>query len=147
MLEPKQRGTPVESATLDGAPHVDDLGLPGFFEDDEGWTDEHEEGQRKPWWRRRVALVAAGLLIIIIAGAVLAVLHGRTPATTYTFAPVSTGNLIVSISATGPLQSGVYDVNFSGSGTISEIDVKIGQQVKLVFKPTDGAPLPFFTAA
>ncbi|XSC46360.1 Zn-ribbon domain-containing OB-fold protein [Bradyrhizobium sp. RDT10] len=25
--------------------------------------------------------------------------------------------------------------------------LKIGQKVKLVFKPTDGAPLPFFTAA
>ncbi len=25
--------------------------------------------------------------------------------------------------------------------------LKIGQKVKLVWKPTDGAPLPFFTAA
>ena len=25
--------------------------------------------------------------------------------------------------------------------------LKIGQKVKVVFKPTDGAPLPFFTAA
>jgi uncharacterized OB-fold protein len=29
-----------------------------------------------------------------------------------------------------------------------EIDkIKIGQKVKVVFKPTDGAPLPFFTPA
>lgn len=131
MLEPQQHGAPAETATVNRHPHTDELGLPGFFEDDEGWTDEHdEENKRVPWWRRKVALVAAGLLIILMAGVVLAVLRSRGPSITYTFGTVTTGNLVESISATGPLQSGIYNVNFSGSGTISEIDVKVGQQVR-----------------
>ncbi|HLZ22274.1 MAG TPA: efflux RND transporter periplasmic adaptor subunit [Ktedonobacterales bacterium] len=131
MLEPQQRGAPTETATRNGHPQADELGLPGFFEDDEGWTDEHDAGgKRAPWWRRKPALIAAGLLLIVLVGGVLAALRGRRQPVTYTFGSVTTGNLTVSISATGPLQSGIYDVNFSGSGKISEIDVKVGQQVK-----------------
>ena len=35
----------------------------------------------------------------------------------------------MSISATGPLQSSIYNVVFSGTGKIAEIDVKVGQTV------------------
>ena len=64
MLEPQQRGAPVDSATLNGHPQTDELGLPGFFEDDEGWTDEHDgENTRKPWWRRTPEGRSSGRLI------------------------------------------------------------------------------------
>ena len=40
----------------------------------------------------------------------------------------------------GPsLQTNIVDCDLAS--------LKIGQKVKVVFKPTDGAPLPFFTAA
>ncbi|HEX6799530.1 MAG TPA: HlyD family efflux transporter periplasmic adaptor subunit, partial [Ktedonobacterales bacterium] len=60
----------------------------------------------------------------------VAIARMRSPRVTYSTASVRSGNLITTVSATGPLQSGLYDVNFSGSGIISEIDVSVGQHVK-----------------
>ena len=131
MLEPQQRGAPAEAATASGHAQTDDLGLPGFFDDDDGWSEADEVlKKRAPWWRRPPALIAGGLLVIVLAGVAVAVLRSRPQPATYTFGTVRTGNLVVSITATGPLQSAVYDVNFSGSGKIAEIDVAVGQQVK-----------------
>jgi len=48
----------------------------------------------------------------------------------YQTATVTQGNFSLTISATGPLQGGIYNINFSGSGIISELDVKVGQTVK-----------------
>lgn len=111
---------------------ADTLDLPGFFEDDEDSDDTGEElAPRQPWYRQRrwIATVAAVVIVALLV-ATFAVLRSQPKPITYTTAQVAQGNLITTVSATGPLQSATYDVNFSGSGTISEIDVQVGQQVK-----------------
>jgi HlyD family secretion protein len=110
---------------------IDALDLPGFFDDFDLDETEAPVKPKVPWWRRPIALIAAGVLVVLIAGLAVGVAHARrgTPIT-YTSGQVSTGDLIITASATGPLQSATYDVNFSGSGTIKEIDVSVGQQVK-----------------
>jgi uncharacterized OB-fold protein len=55
-------------------------------------------------------------------------------------------------SATGPYAVGYVTLDEGPSLLTNFVDcdlasLKIGQRVKLVFKPTDGAPLPFFTPA
>jgi multidrug efflux pump subunit AcrA (membrane-fusion protein) len=42
---------------------------------------------------------------------------------------VRQGTLTTTVSATGPLQAATFNVNFSGSGTLTEVDVMVGQQV------------------
>ena len=53
-------------------------------------------------------------------------------------------------SATGPYAIGCVTLKEGPSLLTNFVDcdmdkLKIGQKVKVVFKPTDGAPLPFFT--
>jgi HlyD family secretion protein len=82
------------------------------------------------WWQRRwVALTAGILLFALLAGAVYAVIRLRTSQTAYTTYTVATGDLALTVHATGALQTATYAVNFTGSGTIATIDVKVGQQV------------------
>jgi hypothetical protein len=55
-------------------------------------------------------------------------------------------------SATGPYAIGYVTLKEGPSLQTNFVDcdlekLKIGQKVKVVFKPTDGAPLPFFTPA
>jgi uncharacterized OB-fold protein len=55
-------------------------------------------------------------------------------------------------SATGPYAIAYVTLKEGPSMQTNIVDcdidtLKIGQKVKLVFKPTDGAPLPFFTPA
>lgn len=55
-------------------------------------------------------------------------------------------------SPTGPYAIGYVTLNEGPSVQTNFVDcdlekLKIGQKVKVVFKPTDGAPLPFFTVA
>ncbi len=113
-------------------PAADTLDLPGFFEDDDDYEDEGEHlAPRQPWWRQRrwIATIAAVVLVALLVGT-FAVVRSQPKPITYSTQQVAQGNLITTVSATGPLQSATYDVNFSGSGTIAEIDVQVGQQVK-----------------
>jgi multidrug efflux pump subunit AcrA (membrane-fusion protein) len=81
---------------------------------------------------------ARGWLIALIIILILALAGGgfyywqqsqKVPVT-YTTAAVTVGNLSTTISATGPISAhAVYSLNFSNTGQISEIDVKIGQHV------------------
>ena len=55
-------------------------------------------------------------------------------------------------SATGPYAIAYVTLKEGPSLQTNIVDcdpekLKIGQKVKVVFKPTDGAPLPFFTPA
>ncbi len=55
-------------------------------------------------------------------------------------------------SPTGPYAIGYVTLKEGPSLQTNIVDcdlekLKIGQKVKVVFKPTDGAPLPFFTVA
>jgi HlyD family secretion protein len=117
MLEPGRR---TEGDLLD---------LPNFH-DDEEFEDEISESER-PWWRRPKGIaVIAGVLIIALLVGSFAVVHSRPKPITFQYATLTTGGLVTTVSATGPVAGALYAVNFSGSGTISEIDVKLGQQVK-----------------
>ena len=66
-------------------------------------------------------------------------------ATIYTFS-------LMRKSATGPYAIAFVTLKEGPSLQTNIVDcdmdtLKIGQKVKVVFKPTDGAPLPFFTPA
>lgn len=111
---------------------ADTLDLPGFFEDDDEFEDDGEElAPRMPWWRQRrwIATIAAVVIVALLV-ATFAVIRSQPKPITYTTQQVAQGNMITTVSATGPLQSATYSVNFQGSGTIAEIDVQVGQQVK-----------------
>lgn len=77
--------------------------------------------------RRRLLLTAVLLLVVLLAGATFALVQHFTPQAVY--ARVTQGNLTISVPGAGALQSAVYDTNFSGSGTVSEIDVSVGDTV------------------
>jgi multidrug efflux pump subunit AcrA (membrane-fusion protein) len=118
MLEPRQ------------GPTYDALDLPGLETGDETLADLGPELKAVPWWRRRwVVITSAALLVVILLGVVLVVLRSLRPRVVYLDQPAAVGNLTLTISATGPVQGAVYNVDFSGSGKIAEIDVKLGQQV------------------
>jgi HlyD family secretion protein len=82
-------------------------------------------------WRRRGGIIAIILVVLLILASVLAFLliRGRTRNITYQFQKVTQGDFSLSVSATGPLQSSVYNLVFTGTGKIAEIDVTLGQTV------------------
>jgi HlyD family secretion protein len=84
-----------------------------------------------PWWRRRRVIIGAVVvLLIIVLSVVLLSSLNRRSGVTYNYQQATTGNLSVTVSATGPLQSATYNLVFTGTGgKISEIDVKVGQSV------------------
>lgn len=86
----------------------------------------------RPWWRRRGPIITIGvvLLLLLVGGIILSVLRGMHQAVTYDYQKVYQSDFSLTVSATGPLQSGTYNVVFSGSGKLSEVDVKVGQTVK-----------------
>jgi len=110
------------------------LTLPGL--EDEDTIDEVDTIKvaalppRTPWWRRRgtifapISLVIAILLIIFLPGILSAMVLLQ-----FQTVPVTEGNLSRTVTATGPLQGVTYDINFTGSGKIAEIDVVVGQHV------------------
>jgi HlyD family secretion protein len=103
------------------------LSLPGL--EDEG-EDTSLAAPSPPWWRRRGTIIGiAVLLLIILLGGLFLFLMNRRPRVTYQVQPVTQGNLSLTISATGPLQGGVYNINFTGTGKIAQIDVTVGEPV------------------
>ncbi len=133
MLESPQSGptlrTGTDSERRDAS--FGALDLPGFFDDTDDLGEDLAAPPKRPWWRQGkwIAVIAVVLIALLIATPIAIARMRRTPVTSAT-AAVRSGNLTVTVSATGPLQSGLYDVNFSGNGTIAEIDVSVGQHVK-----------------
>jgi HlyD family secretion protein len=110
------------------------LALPGLSDTGDAGDQGMLPPPPPPWWRTRGGIIgiAIALLIILLGGILFAILNRPKPVT-YETQPVTTGNLSQTISATGPLQAGVYNLVFSGSagsGIIDAIDVKVGQSVK-----------------
>ncbi|HVB76012.1 MAG TPA: efflux RND transporter periplasmic adaptor subunit [Ktedonobacteraceae bacterium] len=107
---------------------VDSFSLQPLFQ------DEDDDSTLAPPRRRRTWLVVVSVLLLVIligGGALIYMRRNSVTPVQYTTVPVSTGNLTQTVSASGPLQAKAeYDMNFSTSGQISEIDVKVGQQVK-----------------
>lgn len=83
------------------------------------------------WWRNRrtVAIVAAALLLLAAIGVVATLLLTRPSGPTLQYQRARLGNLELSISAAGPVQSGIYNITFSGSAKIATIAVKVGDTV------------------
>ena len=84
-----------------------------------------------PWWRRRGAIITFIIIAILILAGFLAffLIRGRQRPITYEKQQVTQGNFSLTVSATGPVQSSTYNVVFSGSGIIDQIDVSVGQTV------------------
>lgn len=77
--------------------------------------------------RRRLLLTAALLVVVLVAVGTVGMVRAFSPQAVY--ARVTLGNLTVSVPGSGALQSAVYDTNFAGSGTVTEIDVSVGDSV------------------
>jgi HlyD family secretion protein len=86
---------------------------------------------RRPWWRRRGGIISIILVLLLILAGFLAffLIRGRQRPVTYQFQQATQGNFSLTVSATGPLQSAVYNLVFTGTGKIAEIDVTVGQTV------------------
>ena len=86
---------------------------------------------KPPWWRRRGAIITIILIVLLVLASFLAffLIRGRQRQVTYIKQQVTQGNFSLTVSATGPIQSAVYNLTFSGSGTIAEINVSVGQTV------------------
>ncbi len=109
--------------------------VPMFDEDDELEARQLRETTHKRQKRRKRLLTL--ICILIVLGVILAIigptaLNKLIPHTTsYQFKPVTQGTLTVSASATGPVQSNVYNATFGTTGKVAEIDVTVGQTVKV----------------
>lgn len=106
------------------------LSLPDTNDDDA----TQGPGGRPPWWRRRgpIFSIALVLLIILLGGIFISFLN-RPRAAVLQYQNVTQGDIALTVSATGPLQSATYNLVFvgaSGSGKIDEMDVKVGDSVK-----------------
>src|SRR6266704_2308801 len=86
---------------------------------------------RPPLRRRRRGIITIILIALLILAGILAffLIRGGHRPITYQFQQAIQGNFSLTVSATGPLQSAIYNLVFTGTGTISEIDVSVGQTV------------------
>ena len=86
---------------------------------------------RRPWWRRRRRNYYHHSHNFANPRRYPGFLSDTKPhrPVTYIKQQVTQGNFSLTVSATGPLQSAVYNLVFSGSGIIEQIDVSVGQTV------------------
>lgn len=122
----------LESRSEPGAGKNSTIPMPD--EDDELEYKQLRETALKKQ-RRRQGLLS--FLCVLVVLAVVAAIFGPMAinkliphTTSYQFKPVTQGNLTVSASATGPVQSPVYNATFAVTGTVAEINVKVGQKVE-----------------
>ena len=107
--------------------------LPTYHDDIDDMNEISVARSRNPWWKQRrwIVSISVVLLAIIIAGILFTVFNKSSKAATnYEFSQVTQGNLQLTAAATGTLEGNVYNVDFPVSGTIAEIDIKLGQQVQ-----------------
>lgn len=82
--------------------------------------------RRRGGW---IILTSSILLALVFAGAGFSVLRSHSSSPAYYYQKVTLGDLSLSVSATGSLEGDTYDADFAVNGTLSEIDVKVGQHV------------------
>lgn len=83
--------------------------------------------RRRRWW---IAIIIGAVLVLLLGGTVFGAIGRRRSGVTYQTGQATRGNLVIAENATGPLQSGTYNLVFSGTGgKIDEIDVSVGDRV------------------
>lgn len=105
------------------------LTLPGYSN---GLNDLGKvKGPKRPWWRRRGVIIGFVLVVLVVlVGAFVYTRVGNPAPATYQYQQVAQGDLALTVSATGPLQSpSTYNLVATGTGKINAIDVKVGQRV------------------
>lgn len=136
MLEPRQsQGAPAEAASRRDAPAGESLWLPPSldsetdlldFGDDTDLASAPHRPRISRWWIGAIAVLV--ILALIIGGVVVSRAAAPKP-TTYQYATVRQGTLVLSVSGTGPVSAALYNLSFATSGRIVEIDVQVGQHV------------------
>ena len=94
------------------------------------WTADWVSGQwREGWSRRRwwLPIAAAILLLLALFALVAGVVHARQPF--LMSQRVTQGGLTASLTTSGTVRSAVYGADFAVTGTVAQINVKVGQQV------------------
>lgn len=105
----------------------DTLAIPGLLDDE----PEDEAPLAPHRGRRRTIIIISSILVLLLLGGILLTsLSGQRQRVVYQSQSVTQGDFAVSVNATGPLQANVYDLNFTGTGKLSEVDVQVGQTVK-----------------
>jgi RND family efflux transporter MFP subunit len=137
MLEPwqKQSVSSNREDALTETPSDESPPQPLLHDDLDLLEFDNDEGETTPlptpWWRHRWVPVASGVILIaVVASIVGARMASAQKATTYQYGTVRQGNLALTVSGTGPVSANLYNLSFATSGTISEIDVTVGQTVK-----------------
>ncbi len=95
--------------------------------------DEDEPFQPpRPFWRRPALIVTAVIILIVaVGGGLLLRSRSGNAAPVYRYGTVTTGDLTVAVTATGPVGSQVvYNLNFPTSARLTELDVTVGQVVQ-----------------
>src|SRR5438094_1143169 len=102
MLEPRRAEAAIQGDFLD---------LPNFNDDDTDVADEEVPAAKRPWWRqpRWIAIVSGVLVVVLLLTVPMIVRAFNGPRVTYTTAQVTQSNLALTVSATGPVQSAIYD--------------------------------------
>jgi multidrug efflux pump subunit AcrA (membrane-fusion protein) len=83
--------------------------------------------RRRRWWW--IGIIIVILLVILLGGFIVnAVRRGSN--VNYAYGQATQGDLTITVNATGPVQSGTYNITFTGAGgKIDEIDVVVGERV------------------
>src|SRR5258707_754452 len=103
------------------------INLPSLSEDD---TNTGLPPILRPRRRRRWIILIGLILLVLLLGALIVRASSQGPKVTYQTGHLTQGNLTITVNATGPIQSGTYNLIFSGTGgKIDEIDVSVGQKV------------------
>ncbi|HZO75631.1 MAG TPA: HlyD family efflux transporter periplasmic adaptor subunit [Ktedonobacteraceae bacterium] len=105
------------------------LPLPGFHDDTDMFEGKVSSPTRRRSRRRLLIIISSVLLAVVLLGAVFALINARRQRLVFQAQAVTQGDLALTVNGTGPLQSNVYSLNFSGTGKLSEIDVSVGQKV------------------
>jgi multidrug efflux pump subunit AcrA (membrane-fusion protein) len=113
------------------AEDVDVKFQPLLDDEDPDNADSYEfKPERKRGFRGWLIALIVVLIIALAGGGLYYFQQSKQTPVTYTSSAVTVGNLSTTISATGPISAhATYALNFSNSGQISEINVKIGQHV------------------